>query len=55
VSDLDRPPLAGKNVTKALIVIISLGGVLVLCVAACWVMGSFANDALCDMKFEGCK
>jgi hypothetical protein len=55
VSDLDRPPLAGKNTTKILIVLISLGGVFALCIAACWLMGSFANDALCDMHFEGCK
>jgi len=55
VSDLDRPPLAGKNVTKIVIILVSLGGVLALCIAACWVLGSFANDTLCDIQFEGCK
>jgi hypothetical protein len=55
VSDLDRPPLAGKNVTKVVIILVSLGGVMALCVAACWVLGVFANNALCDMQFEGCK
>jgi hypothetical protein len=55
VDDLDRPPLAGKNKTKILIVLIALGGVFALCVAACLVAGVFANDALCDLHFEGCK
>lgn len=55
MSDPDIPPLLGKNVTKIVIIVISLGSVFALCVAACWVLGSFANDSLCQMHFEGCK
>lgn len=55
MSDLDRPPLAGKNVTKIIIVLVTLGGVFAMCIAACWLMGVFANDTLCDLHFEGCK
>jgi hypothetical protein len=55
VSDPDIPPLQGKNVTKIVIILVSLGGVFALCVAACWVLGAFANDALCNLHFEGCK
>jgi len=55
VSDYDRPPLAGKNLTKIVIVLVTVGGVFALCIAACWVLGVFANDTLCDLHFEGCK
>jgi len=54
VSDPEQPPFPQKAFTKILFIFLTLGSVFALCVAACWVLGQFANDTLCELNFEGC-
>lgn len=47
-------PLPRKASSKVALIVGSLVLTFALCVGACWVAGSIANDALCGLGFEGC-